>query len=168
MGPDCNGDILRKVRVDDYVLLTWDTNGVDNLGKYILGYRFSKGEGENDVIFEGEDFHCSPCEAIDSDASLRAILGFLTLRPGDTDSEYFDNYTPRQWEFVNSDAETISLYGLEDTDDGPLPEFIDIDDASINTREKTCLCAHHKDDHNSSGKCLGADCDCLKFVPWRV
>lgn len=66
-----------------------------------------------DILRKVDDFHASPCHAIDSDEPLRSLLGFLTLRPGDTDSEYFANYTPRQWEFVNSDAEYISWFSLE-------------------------------------------------------
>lgn len=33
---------------------------------------------------------------VDSDDCLRGILGFLTLRPGDTDLEYFEHYTEEQ------------------------------------------------------------------------
>lgn len=121
-------DQLRKVDVDGYTLTTWDTGKVDNLGKSILGYRFENGNGQGDVIFEGEDFHCSPAVAIDSDEALRSLLGFLTLRPGDTDREYFANYTPRQWAFVHSDAESLHLFSLEEGDDEtPLPEFVDVD-----------------------------------------
>lgn len=119
-------DQLRKVDVDGYILTTFDTGRVDEMGKSVLAYRFSK--GEDDVIFEGEDFHCSPAHAIDSDESLRSLLGFLTLRPGDTDREYFDNYTPRQWEFVHSDAESLSIFGLEfGPDEENVPQFVDLD-----------------------------------------
>lgn len=33
---------------------------------------------------------CAPGTPIDSDECLRNILGFLTLRPGNTDPDYFD------------------------------------------------------------------------------
>jgi len=51
--------------------------------------------------------------AIDSDASIGALLGFLTLRPGDTDAEYFENYTDRQREFCDTDAEALSIYAYQ-------------------------------------------------------
>lgn len=123
-------DQLRKVDVDGYTLTTFDTGRTDRLGKTILRYVFEKGNGKGDVIFEGEDFACSPCHAIDADETLRALMCFLTLRPGDTDRDYFDNYTPRQWEFVHSDAESLSIFGLEpegDDEDEKLPTFVDVD-----------------------------------------
>jgi len=50
------------------------------------------------VIFEGRDFRPSPLHAWDSDATVAAIMGFLTLRLGDTDREYFENYSAEQIE----------------------------------------------------------------------
>lgn len=116
-------DMLRKVRLDDYTLMIWDTHRIDGLGKSTLGYCFSKGD---DVIFEGEDFSASPMHAIDSDDVIRSLMCFLTLRPGDTDRDYFNNYTSRQWEFVNSDAEMMSIWGMDDVEMNR-PEIVDID-----------------------------------------
>ena len=102
---------LRDVNIDGYRLTTWDTNRRDRLGKYILGYRLAS--PEDLVIFEAEDFSCSPLHAIDSDETLRAILTFLTLKPGDTDLDYFDSYTDVQMDFANSDAEHLSIYAID-------------------------------------------------------
>src|SRR5439155_26090849 len=49
------------------------------------------------VIFEGRDFRPSPLHAWDSDETVAAIMGFLTLRLGDTDRDYFVGYTVEQW-----------------------------------------------------------------------
>lgn len=84
-----------------YHLRLYDTHKRDAFGKAILAYRFADGDG---AIFEGDDFHCSPLHAIDSRETAMALMGFLTLRPGDTDAEYFENYTPRQMVFANSYA----------------------------------------------------------------
>lgn len=46
--------------------------------------------------------------ATNSDAAVRNVMGWLTLRPGDTDSEYFAAYTPEQLAFCESHAETLS------------------------------------------------------------
>jgi hypothetical protein len=73
------------------------------------------------VIFEGEDFSCSPMIAIDSDDSLRSLLGFLTLKPGDTDRDYFDDYTPEQLAFAENEAESLSIWALE----CECPQFVD-------------------------------------------
>lgn len=62
------------------------------------------------TIFQGADFQPSPMHAADSDAALLALLGFLTLRPGDTDSECFDKYTPAQMAWAQS-SECESLSG---------------------------------------------------------
>jgi len=68
---------------------------------------------ERIVLFEGEDFRSSPLHAVDSDETVEAILGFLTLRPGDTDSEYFVNYTDVQREFCSAHAEYLNVASLD-------------------------------------------------------
>jgi hypothetical protein len=120
-------DLLRHVQFDGYTLKLYDTNRTDKMGKSILGYEMYTPKGE--LLFSGDDLHCSPMHAIDSDASLRALLGFLTLRPGDTDSEYFENYTPAQMEFAQGDAEELQLWGMEPEDDPeyPTPQFTNLD-----------------------------------------
>lgn len=94
-------DVLRKVihKSSGAELTLWDTNKTDRMGKCVLGYSL---EYCGEFLFRGEDFSCSPMVAIDSDEAVLAILGFLTLRPGDTDREYFDDYTKSQLEWANS------------------------------------------------------------------
>jgi hypothetical protein len=118
-------DHLRHVDVDGFTLRTWDTNRRDSLGKWILGYEFKDPKGE--TLFQGEDFGCSPMHAVDSDETLRAILGFLTLRPGDTDREYFERYTAAQRDFAATEAESLQIWSLEG-DDIDLPAFRNLDD----------------------------------------
>ena len=94
-------DALRHVRLETrHVLRTWDTGRTDGRGQTRIGYAFSDPAGN--VLFRGRDFCASPLHADDSDASLRALLGFLTLRPGDTDPEYFDGYSAAQRAFAES------------------------------------------------------------------
>lgn len=64
------------------------------------------------TIFQGEDFSGSPMNADDADETVAALLGFLTLRPGDTDADYFENYTPAQLDFCAQHAEALSLEAL--------------------------------------------------------
>lgn len=61
------------------------------------------------VLFDGDDFGCSPLHATDSDACVRGLMTFLTLRPGDTDAEWFANYTDEQRAYCDAHAETLSL-----------------------------------------------------------
>lgn len=91
-----------------FVLTTWGTFRTDRYGKCILAYRLSMGPPDV-VLFEGEDYACSPMHAIDSDECARSLMTFLTLRPGDTDREYFENYTPEQLAYCSEHAEALSM-----------------------------------------------------------
>jgi len=82
-----------------FSLTLWDTGRVDSDGRTVLKYRFrDKGR----VVFEGTGFRPSRMHADDSIATVRALLGFLSLKPGDTDKEYFAEYTPEQLEWAES------------------------------------------------------------------
>lgn len=76
-----------------YVLRLWQTGQRKSTGQEILRYQFKDGRK---VIFEGQDFGCSPLHAIDSLACVYSLLGFLSLKKGDTDADYFKDYTPEQ------------------------------------------------------------------------
>lgn len=116
--------VLRDVSVDGYRLQTWDTyEQCKNGPQSRLAYRFTGKDGL--VLFQGDDFGCSPMAAIDSDDCLRSLLGFLTLRPGDTDDEYFDSYTPSQLKWAEECAEELSLWAMEDPEDKEGLEFKD-------------------------------------------
>lgn len=92
-----------------FTLHVWDTNTRDHMGKNRLAYQLRQHEaGCTRILFDGADFCCAPGQAIDSDACIECLMGFLTLRPGDTDSEYFDSYTEEQKEFCEQHAETLS------------------------------------------------------------
>jgi len=99
-------DSLRHVRLESgHTLRTWDTGrtrGTGMMARTRIGYEFRDPRGA--VLFAGDDFGPSPMHADDSDATLRALLGFLFLKPGDTDREYFADYTPRQLDFATSDT----------------------------------------------------------------
>jgi hypothetical protein len=89
-------------------LTVWDTRRTIG-GKHRLGYRLALIEpGTIAHLFEGEDFGAPPMYAIDSDQTVAALMGFLTLRPGDTDRDYFANYTPAQLDFCSQHAEALS------------------------------------------------------------
>lgn len=59
-------------------------------------------------IFTGDDFGPSPMNDPLGYRSALGLLTFLTLRPGDTDSDYFDAYTSAQLAWANSyDCEAL-------------------------------------------------------------
>jgi hypothetical protein len=113
-------ELLRHIALDGgYKLAVWDTRRLDESGKQLLSYRFwretlSGNSVIEQTLFEGTDFHCSPVEASDSDATLRSLLGYITLRPGDTDEEFFYDYSEAQMEFARGDAEELQMYTFED------------------------------------------------------
>lgn len=65
---------------------------------------------DDELIFTGADFSTpglsSPGEA------ARSILAFLTLRPGDVESEYFDSYTSYQIAWRDAKAEDLSMFAM--------------------------------------------------------
>jgi hypothetical protein len=112
-------DWLRTVNLRPYragcgpvfKLMTWDTGRQIGF-KSRIGYTLSMkeaGRGQSWVVlFTGEDFGCSPLHAVDSDETCRSVMSFLTLRPGDTDREYFAGYTPEQLAFCSAHAEALA------------------------------------------------------------
>lgn len=78
--------------------------GMRDDGKYKVGYKLScKGK----TIFAGDDFGCPPYWTLDGDETVKAIMDFLTLRPGDVEKEYFADYTKDQLNFRDLHAEAL-------------------------------------------------------------
>ncbi len=92
-------ELIKRWRSNGFTLFLWDTGKRDWRGQTNLAYRlWDKGR----IIFEGEDFSGSPLHADDSNATIASLLSFLSLNVGDTDREYFANYTPAQIEWRDS------------------------------------------------------------------
>lgn len=89
-----------------FTLTMYATDRYDGRNGYYIAYKLTATQHAR-PIFEGDDYSPSPMDATDSDASVRALMGFLTLRPGDTDDEYFDRYTPAQLAFAEAHAESL-------------------------------------------------------------
>lgn len=119
-------DILRRCVFSPYrkgmgptfSLVTWDTGRTQRaVGShpthYTLGYKLTMREpgpkGKSVTLFEGEDHGCPMHTGVDSDDAVRSVMNFLTLKPGDTDSDYFAGYTEAQLEYCNSHAESLAL-----------------------------------------------------------
>lgn len=109
-----NPDRLSWLRTETwgcYRLDLWDTGLVDREGKNQLAYRLSLLNERTDVwevIFAGEEFYPGVGTPIDSDRALAGVAGFCSLRPGDTDPEYFERYTSRQLEFAEERGEELA------------------------------------------------------------
>ena len=88
-----------------FSLTTYYTGRSDSMGKAVIAYRLCM---NGKPLFTGNDFHCSPLHCVDDDETAKGLMGFLTLRPGDTDDDYFAEYTPEQLEYCNQHAEALS------------------------------------------------------------
>ena len=102
--------ILRDVDLDGYRLLMCDCREPHRQGRpqQAIYYRLVHPDGW--IVFEGSDFGANET---DSDDTVRSLISFLTLRKGDTDDEYFKDYTPEQLEWRDSSAEELSMWGVE-------------------------------------------------------
>ena len=111
-------DILRRCRFSPYrkgcgptfSLIMWDTHKPHGAGpQWCIGYQLvMHDKGKRTVLFDAEDYGCAPGDAIDSDACVEGLMSFLTLRPGDTDEDYFAAYTDEQRDYCASHAEALS------------------------------------------------------------
>ena len=86
-------ELIKTWRKSGFTLRLWDIYSRDWRGQTVLAYELKDGRK---VIFSGDDFAGSPMHADDSRETVASLLGFLTLKPGDTDREYFDKYTKDQ------------------------------------------------------------------------
>lgn len=90
-----------------FTLDLFDIECTDSAGRHGVGYELRKGKT---IVFSEKTptsavfVHC----AVDSDAAVRSVMGFLTLRPGDTDADYFRDYTPDQFAFASCNAEALA------------------------------------------------------------
>lgn len=76
-------------------------------GQIKTSYKLTAPDGT--VLFKGDDFGCAPSHKPESKAASITLLGFLTLKPGDTDDDYFNDYTPEQMTWCESvDAEDLA------------------------------------------------------------
>lgn len=122
---ECRFAPYRKGMGPTFTLRVYDTGTSDNRfgpwAKSILAYELVQHDPQHEriLLFEGSDFACSPLHAIDSDDCIKSLMGFLTLRLGDTDKDYFDAYTLVQCEFRDTHAESLMMevynrFGFED------------------------------------------------------
>lgn len=96
----------------------WDTYRTNRDGKSELRYCLTivEGRGESSrepVEFEGEDFYPSPLHAIDSDATVAALIGFFAYFAESPTAREEQGFTERQNEALTSNADALTLWGYE-------------------------------------------------------
>jgi hypothetical protein len=92
-----------------FELKVWPLPTRGDNGKWNVGYElFLVDDGKRSLLFRGEDFSHSHPKPLAEEA-IGDLMSFLTMRPGDTDEDYFEGYTPQQLEYCDKWAE--ALYG---------------------------------------------------------
>lgn len=108
---------LRTVRFTPYrkgcgpsfTLTIWDTPHRYHTGQFKLAYELWEcSGGKRSLLFTGNNYGVSPLHGHDSDQAVEGLMGFLTLRPGDTDPDHFADYQPHQLAFAAAHAETLA------------------------------------------------------------
>ena len=66
------------------------------------------------VLFPREQFTVGipHGDCLDSDYAKAAVLSLFALKPGDTDEDFFEHYTPEQLDFCERYGEALSLEAL--------------------------------------------------------
>ncbi|MFC5829534.1 hypothetical protein [Nonomuraea insulae] len=98
---------------EDHLLEVWP-HGRTQDGRIRWLYRLSR---HNRTIFSAADISSPIGTTLSTDTLIitaRTVLSFLTLRPGDTDAEYFDDYSRAQLAWRDGFAEELSVYALEE------------------------------------------------------
>lgn len=66
------------------------------------------------LLFYGNDYRPGIMTAFDSKESIMGLLNYMALQEGDTDDEYFADYTPEQLAFSSSDdCEELKIFVLD-------------------------------------------------------
>ena len=95
-------ELIREWHRDHYNVRLYDTFRNDSYNKWVIAWRFS--DTQANVVFTSENgcelhTHTDPYY---SPEAVYELLSFIALQPGDTDDEYFDNYTPEQLTWAES------------------------------------------------------------------
>jgi hypothetical protein len=93
----------RKGDGPSFTLRLYSTGLTGEYGKNRIAYRLIS--SETGVLFDGDDLQCH--SYADENETVECIMTFLTLQPGDTDPEYFKDYTDAQREFAAQHAEAL-------------------------------------------------------------
>jgi len=104
------GLFIRHVQIDMFLVELFDMGKLSDPNHQVVGYRFWDGD---ELMFEGKDYGVPRGTKLTDGSVVVTLLGFIGLKPGDTDDEYFENYTPKQLEWADQRAEDVSLYAME-------------------------------------------------------
>lgn len=112
---------IRRVRFEPYqvgmgptfILDLFDLHTFTRDGKNKVGYILTEATPECPHVIFRSSIGVPHHKSIDEDSVVKGVMNFATLRPGDTDRNYFDDYTDVQMHFATHHAEVLSLYASE-------------------------------------------------------
>lgn len=90
-----------------FTLHLYDVHNSDDAGRWGVGFVFKEGRR---VVFSALTSETAAYghHTVDGDDAVKNVMGWITLKPGDTDDEFFAKYTPEQLAFVRAHAEILS------------------------------------------------------------
>jgi hypothetical protein len=115
---------LRTETRDGFRLDLWNT-GEHREGKAQLAYRLCHEQPRHPdvwmIVFSGEDFFAGISLDLDGDQVLADILGFLALKPGEAEGEFFERreYAPWQIAFAERFGSDLAVWSSELESDRP-------------------------------------------------
>lgn len=80
-----------------------------NRGRPTVAYTFERLTPNQCVLFKNNDYSPSPKWDLLDDESVYDLMSFLTLKDGDTDPEYFKDYTVVQLFFRDVEAAYLNI-----------------------------------------------------------
>ena len=112
-----DADFMRGLRSGDFLLELYQLNQFQSSGSHEnIGYRLIDDTVEHlGVVFDGHDVGIPRGSCLDSAGSFESVLGFLSMKKGDVEEEYWKEhgYTPKQLEWRDARAEELSKVQLD-------------------------------------------------------
>lgn len=107
------GRLLYEERVDEHLVELFDegTKG----GRPSLGFRVHT---DDTLVWQGHEFTPSGGVEPASTEAVAELLTWVTLRPGDTDDEFFDGHTAEQHDWLARHADDLSAFAHQ-VENGP-------------------------------------------------
>lgn len=100
-------DLTNGIQINRTIIIrVYDDLGWDTAGRVKLTCEV-KMEGK--VIFPKGQLHCALHGTSDGIKARELVMSLVAMKPGDTDRDYFDGYTPAQLEWAEKFGELLSM-----------------------------------------------------------
>ena len=113
---------MTTLRFDNFQV---EFNFLGKLDKSIYRYTFYDLEFSDEPLFVGSDFMLSPMVEEDSVEAIAHLLGFLSCDRSSVETEYFDNYSDRQLDWLDNWSERVELLQYWQAEIEELADIVD-------------------------------------------